>query len=297
MPMMHEPFSISQARDIDLVDYLSGLGHEPVRIRNANFWYLSPLREESVPSFKVNRKINRWFDYGLGKGGSLIDFAILYNHCTIRELMRSFNQEFPFRQPPVHRPEQYRHVKQSRLHILEEKPLADMGLLRYLRQRGIPIVVADTYCREVSYEVGAAVHVGIGFKNDSGGFEIRSRYFKGGNSPKDITTVKNRSPEVAVFEGFMDFLSFKVVGEPALGFVPDYVVLNSVVFFDRARPFMESHARVHLYLDHDKAGDDCVARALALEAHYQDARTLYEGYKDLNEWVMRFSRPGPGKQA
>lgn len=294
--MIHEQFSIRQARDLDLVDYLSGLGIEPVRVRSANFWYLSPLREESVPSFKVNRKINRWFDYGLGKGGSLIDFAILYNHCSIGDLMRSFNHEFSFRLPPVHRPERYSHVKQSRLHILEQRPLTDVGLLRYLVQRGIPVIVADAYCREVRYEVGAARHLGIGFKNDSGGFEIRSRYFKGSSSPKDITTVKNESPEVAVFEGFMDFLSFKVLGEPALGYAPDYLVLNSVVFFDRARPFMESHERIRLYLDHDRAGDDCVARALALGTGYLDARALYDGYKDLNEWVMRFSRPGPERQ-
>jgi hypothetical protein len=48
----------------------------------------------------------------------------------------------------------------------------------------------------------------LGFKNDSGGYELRSEFFKGSNSPKDITAFKNRGKKVAAFEGFFDFLSF-----------------------------------------------------------------------------------------
>lgn len=292
--MMSQQFSVSSARDIDLVDYLSGLGFEPVRVRNANFWYLSPLREETVPSFKVNRKINRWYDYGLGRGGSLIDFAILYNNCTVGELMRTINDDLSFRSAAVHRPEKYRKVIQSRLIVLEERALMDGELLRYLRERRIPVVIADVHCRELRYEVSGRKHSGIGFPNDSGGFEIRSRYFKGGCSPKDITTVRNGASQVAVFEGFMDYLSYKVVGEAAFASPPDYVVLNSVAFFKRARPFMESHDRILLYLDHDRAGDACVQAALSLDRKYEDARDLYKGYKDLNEWIIGFGHLGIG---
>jgi hypothetical protein len=38
-----------------LVDYLSSLRHQPAKIRNTDYWYLSPFRDESEPSFKVNR--------------------------------------------------------------------------------------------------------------------------------------------------------------------------------------------------------------------------------------------------
>lgn len=34
------------ARQIDLVDYLASLGHQPQKVRNQDYWYLSPLREE-----------------------------------------------------------------------------------------------------------------------------------------------------------------------------------------------------------------------------------------------------------
>ena len=73
-----------------MIDYLSKLGYEPVKVRNCDYWYLSPLREEKTASFKVNKKLNRWYDHGLGKGGNIIDFGIAYHHCTIGELLQQF---------------------------------------------------------------------------------------------------------------------------------------------------------------------------------------------------------------
>jgi DNA primase len=75
--------SIREVKEMDMIDYLFKLGFQPVKIKGVDYWYLSPLRNEKTASFKVNRKINRWYDHGLGKGGNLIDFAILYSDCTV----------------------------------------------------------------------------------------------------------------------------------------------------------------------------------------------------------------------
>lgn len=69
--------SFAEARKIDLVQYLSDLGFEPAKIRSNDYWYLSPLRQEKTPSFKVNRKLNVWFDHGIQKGGNLVNFGML----------------------------------------------------------------------------------------------------------------------------------------------------------------------------------------------------------------------------
>ena len=79
--------SCAEARQIDLVGYLAQLGHHPVQVRHPNYWYLSPLRKEKTPSFKVNQKLNCWYDHGLGQGGNLIDFGIRYHGCTVSELL------------------------------------------------------------------------------------------------------------------------------------------------------------------------------------------------------------------
>ena len=71
--MKTQPLLCKQANQIDLVNYLEKLGHRPQKIRSNDYWYLSPLREEKTPSFKVNRKMNVWYDHDMGKGGTLVD--------------------------------------------------------------------------------------------------------------------------------------------------------------------------------------------------------------------------------
>ena len=72
------------------------------------------------------------------------------------------------------------------------------------------------------------VYYGIGFKTDSGSFEIRNPFLKSASSPKSIATFKNGADEVSVFEGFFDFLSYKVLEEKQVLPKTDYIVLNSL---------------------------------------------------------------------
>lgn len=77
MDFRRQKLSITEAKEMDMSQYLSSLGHEPSKIRNNDYWYRSPLRKENTPSFKINRKLNQWYDHGLGKGGNIIYFGIL----------------------------------------------------------------------------------------------------------------------------------------------------------------------------------------------------------------------------
>ena len=65
MEIRKQKLSIREAKEMDMVGYLSTLGFEPAKIKGNDFWYSSPLRQERTPSFKVNRTLNRWFDYGV----------------------------------------------------------------------------------------------------------------------------------------------------------------------------------------------------------------------------------------
>lgn len=55
--------NIQTTKQIRIEDYLHTLGHFPVRQCGANLWYRSPLREETDASFKVNKALNKWFDF------------------------------------------------------------------------------------------------------------------------------------------------------------------------------------------------------------------------------------------
>lgn len=277
-----------QAKQIDLVDYLSSIGHLPVKIVRNDYWYLSPLRSEKTASFKVNRYINRWYDHGMGKGGNLIDFAVLYHDCTIKDLLQSLQGGFSFHKPTFF--SQSNNKPQKAIEVLGDYIIGSWHLLRYLQQRHIPCSVAQQYCREVQYINAGSIYYAIGFRNDSGGYELRSTNFKGSSTPKGITCIEKGGRAVAVFEGFFDFLSWLVIHDFAGQDAMDFCVLNSLSFFQNARPFLEQYEAIHLYLDNDPAGHNCSYGALQIGTQYIDESGLYKGYKDLNEWHINMGK-------
>ncbi len=291
MNFSKQRLSIEEARQTDMVDYISKLGYEPAKVRGNDYWYLSPLREERTPSFKVNRKLNRWYDHGLGKGGNIIDFAILFSNCTVGEFLHQLSGNLSFQKPLLkHLDEQIESDGESKIKILQEKTLSSFSLLRYLHRRRLPIELVERYCREVKYELNGKEYFGIGFKNNSGGYEIRNPYFKANSSPKDITTFNNGAKEATVFEGFTDFLSFMAIHKNQPQIPTDFVILNSVSFFEKARPFMEEHECIRLYLDRDATGQNYSRYAVSLSNNYKDESHLYRHHNDLNDWLVNFGK-------
>lgn len=291
MNFIKQLHSLEEARNIDMVDYLSKLGHEPTKIRNNDYWYQSPLRNEKIASFKINRKMNRWYDHGIGKGGNIIDFIILYHKCSVGESLSQLSGISFFQQPSKnHLVPKIDFHADSKIKILHEKTISSFALVRYLHQRRLPMDLVDRYCKEVKYELNSKEYFGISFKNDSGGYEIRNPFFKASSSPKDITTFKNGGVLASVFEGFTDFLSFMAIHKNQPQIKSDYVVLNSVSFFEKARPFMEQHKIIKLYLDRDKTGQKYSQYALSLSNKYKDESCLYKQHKDLNDWIVNFGK-------
>ena len=283
-----EQLNCTKANDLDLVDYLSHLGIQPIKIRKQDYWYLSPIREEKTASFKVNRKLNRWYDHGIGTGGSLVDFGIRFYRCSVAEFLRVLNgNESSIQKPNFSGSFQAEDEEQAVIQIIAQKELCSPALCKYLKKRGIDLQIAKAYCKQVDYSINDQKLFGIGFRNDSSGFEIRNTFSKYGSSPKDVSTFSMGSNKVLVFEGFMDFLSYLSINRNSAEMAAnDVLVLNGIGFFAKARPFMEQHDFVDLFLDRDKAGIKLTKHALQLSSKYHDASILYEGYKDLNDWVV-----------
>jgi hypothetical protein len=279
--------TIEKAKDIDLVNYLATLGHHPTKIAPPHYWYSSPLHDERTPSFKINRQLNRWYDFADGKGGNLVDFGILYHQCSISELLQKLSgPEITIEKHPI-QTEQGLDTSQKPIEILSTHLISSYPLTKYLHSRRINQNMANKYCQEVRYRRGENIYYAIGFKNDRGGYELRNEKYKGCSSPKDITTIDNGAKELAVFEGFFDFLSYQTINDKQGRNNPNFLILNSAAFFEKSLPFMQKHRRVHLFLDTDKTGEKCTQQALALDKDkFSDHRGLYHGYKDLNDWLM-----------
>lgn len=56
--------TIEEAKQVRIVDFLAQLGHHAQYVKSDQYWYLSPLRDEQSPSFKVNDRLNEWYDLG-----------------------------------------------------------------------------------------------------------------------------------------------------------------------------------------------------------------------------------------
>lgn len=284
MNLTNKALAIDQAKQIDMVSYLASLGFEPSKIVHDDYWYHSPLREERTASFKINRRLNRWYDHGIGKGGNLINFGMLYFNCSFGDFLKQQCSTISLNVPLVI-PYIDEGQRPSKITILKEFPLYSSSLLEYLKERKIPLRTACKFCSQVSYSVNNKIYYGIGFKNDLGGFEIRNPNFKSSSAPKAVTTYGHNNNEVVVFEGFFDFLSYKTFGVSGRK-KQDFLILNSLSFLEKARPYMEKYQLISLYLDRDKAGEEHTMRALSWSNKYKDQSHLYKGYKDLNEWAV-----------
>ncbi|MGH2648479.1 MAG: CHC2 zinc finger domain-containing protein [Ginsengibacter sp.] len=78
----------AEANQMDIVDYLISLGSRAEKIHGNEIWFLSPFRDEKHPSFKVERIKNVWYDHGIGKGGSLMDFVMEFHQCDVSEALQ-----------------------------------------------------------------------------------------------------------------------------------------------------------------------------------------------------------------
>lgn len=280
--------TIEKAKDIDLVDYLATLGHQPTKISPPHYWYLSPLRDERTPSFKINRHLNKWYDFADGKGGNLVDFGILYHDCSISELLQKLSGPAIIIEKHPVEAKQLQDTAQKPIEILSTHLISSYPLTRYLQSRRINENIANKYCQEVRYKRGEKIYYAIGFRNDRGGYELRNEKFKGCSSPKDVTTIGNGAKDLAVFEGFFDFLSYQTISHNQGVNNQNFLILNSAAFFEKSLPFMQEHRRVHLLLDTDKTGEKCILQALDIDKErFTDERGLYRGYKDLNDWLMQ----------
>lgn len=282
--MNSQLLSCKEARQIDLVQYLAELGHQPKRVSGNNYMYLSPLRKESTPSFKVDRKNNIWFDHGDGRGGNFVDFGILYHNCGVRELLQILGNRLV--SPQVVSPvEKTPSAALSPIRIRSVKSIESLSLVTYLADRQIPLWLAQNHCKQVEFDLYGNTITALGFANRAGGYELRNSTFKGSTHPKDITTINNSSNKVAVFEGFFSFLSYLKVTDQSSS-PTNFLVLNSLAFLEKVRPVLEDNARIELFLDNDFAGKQVTSKALKWGPKYEDRSYEYRPYKDWNDRLL-----------
>jgi hypothetical protein len=87
--------SVEEVKNTDIVDYLSILVLNLQKFRATIIGISHLSADEKTASFKVNRSMNRWYDFGDGKGGNLVDFGILFHKCSVADFLKK-NKIFSF---------------------------------------------------------------------------------------------------------------------------------------------------------------------------------------------------------
>ena len=271
------------AKKIRLEDLLATLGYLPVKTAKggSQLWYQSPLRTDKEPSFKVNTRLNSWYDFGDGQGGNIIDFVMKRENTNLSGAL-AFLDNLTI--------SEYTNTQVARLFggevkIKKVQELQNPALLAYLGERKINVDTAKKYLKEVYYIANKKHYFALCLQNDSDGFEVRNKYFKGGLRSKDITTIRkeNGNGQVSVFEGFMDFLS--VLTEQGIAELKtDVIILNSTSQVEAAveKIKSEEYSKVFAFLDNDEAGQKALE---ILKVHHPDVKDLshlYQGYNDPN---------------
>ena len=274
----------NQFNSIKLEEVLVSLGHHPTKQNEKEAWYLNPFSTENHASFKLNKRNNVWYLHSEGIGGNNIDFMMKYLKASVKEVLEwAEKQNFSSFQS-----QKDYHSKSSSLnyHITEIKELQNENLKIYLQQRGLSPTVYSLV-KEVHFAIGEKKLYAIGFENLSGGWELRNQFYKGSLLKKDISVVNlnnnlKKNKNVVVFEGFIDALSF-VEMKPF--FNGDLLVMNSVSLLNRTNEFLKNYSEIHLFLDNDKAGENCKNEILKSFPEAKNHSEIYALHKDLNDYL------------
>lgn len=273
-------------KQVSIVDYLAQTGYKPKLIKGVNYWYCSPLRAELTPSFKVNAERNQWYDFGTGDHGDIMDLVCALQHCTTAEAIRRLARLKGVRLAPSFSFGGTTPVRSQTpsMELIGVQAVKHPKLLLYLSERGLQPSDVSPFLSEVYYRVSEKCFFALGFQNDAGGWELRNPYFKGCFAPKAITTIKGTdSHKLQLFEGFMDFLSWRKLHPEGQD---DSIILNSLTLLPKLIPTLHPYPIIESLLDNDEAGDRATKQLIDAGLPVKDMRACYAPYKDINEYLI-----------
>ncbi len=283
--MKKEKLQCDTAREIPIVEFLKNNGFTPQKENHKEAWYLSPIRKENTPSFKVSKILNRWYDHGLGRGGNVIDLVVELNgNCNVQKALLILDKNTP----------SFSFLQQNTFAVLKpedgiriEKVLSirHPALLNYLLRRKVNPKEVGKFAKQVQYSFKNSTYFAIGLENISGGWELRNPYYKNAAAPKDYSYFSTSKQLLSVTEGMFDFFSLLTLYQE-LPKKSDFLVLNSVSFVNRIKDILPNYSKVNLYLDNDLSGKKATKQLLADFHNSVDMSAIYEFKKDLNEQLM-----------
>ncbi|RYX87281.1 hypothetical protein EON73_01710, partial [bacterium] len=129
-------------------------------------------------------------------------------------------------------------------------------------------------------------YFGAGWKNDTGGYDIRNKYGKICINNKDILTIKGSTDRFVLFEGMMNYQSAIAVKEVSQ--LDNAIILNTTAFTGRVINILKNLEikTPEIYFDNGKGGRKFTEMIKAEIPGAADKSYLYSGFDDFNEKHM-----------
>jgi hypothetical protein len=279
-----------------IVELLSRLGYEPVKKYGKEHMYRSMLRDgDNDPSFSVDDRIGAWYDHGNGKGGNIIDFGIAYwPTLNFNEVVEKIQTACNI--SPIRKEYRARLPVKARNYVIEQvKALGTHpAITGYLQGRGI-FDLAKSHLSEVYYHVKnekgeKKQFFAAGWKNESGSWEVRNKYFKGCLGQKAISFIHGDPKRAAVFEGFINYLSW-LKDNPKSDY--SIIILNTLSLLNEGISRAKQFTFIDLYLDRDNSGFQATKQFTQSLPYAADKSSAYEKFNDYNDKLVTSLRKPP----
>ena len=266
---------------VDIQTVLESFNIFPVKKNSKNAFYFAIDREEKTPSLCVDFAKNKAFDFGTGKSYDVISIVQQMNQCSVSEAIKHL-EKFDISENSLN---MTKSEFDKNYEILEVKEIEHPALIQYLKSRK---VYEQRYLvKEIHYRINGKNCFGIGFYNNSGGVEIRNKYFKICLGKKDVTSIKNLKnvkKEICIFEGYFDFLAyFNLPNVQSSN--SDFLILNSIAMFFKVKEELKQYQKIVLFLDNDLNGKSLTEKIIKKYENVEDCSSIYIDFKDISEWL------------
>jgi hypothetical protein len=277
-----------------IVDFLAKLGYEPAKKHGREKLYYSMLREnDTKPSFSVNDELGVWFDHGTRKGGNIVDLGLaIWAHLSFGEVIQKI-QDVCHLSAVAQKPLRPRiSVKVPNYIVVETKPIGTHpAITDYLKSRQI-FEQAKDILHEIYYYVQDQKgerknYYAAGWKNEKNAWEVRNKYFKGCLGNKAISFIAGHSKKAVVFEGFINYLSWKAENAMAEHSV---IVLNTVALLSEGIEKAKTFSFLDIYFDRDPSGLTASKEFMKALPYASDRSGIFEGYNDYNDKLVAASK-------
>lgn len=274
----------NKANEVALTDIFDDRGIKCQRTTGKYKYYPAVWRGEKNASIAVDVSLNVWQDFGgsgFEKGGDPIRLIEVWDHKDAKAAAQ-YLLAHHFKNRTETAQTELKFENETAQKYLGDYPIDNIQLDYLVNVRKIRPETAMKWTRKVFYLLGQKKVFAVGFRNDKGGWELRTNKYKVTMGEKWYTTIpgRNKRNNLIVFEGFIDYMSALDLHQADF-FEADCVVLNSLSMTDKID--FSKYEKVWLALDNDQAGDEATRHLMGLHKNMKDLRGDFSGYKDYNE--------------